>query len=99
VDLSAVEWGHPEREGLWLKPLMLGDERVARQPMDDYGNSKDAATRSAEFEVAARANRQLANALQGQGLNERAAEFAYRAKCVSARHCGIDDRLGSGCSP
>lgn len=85
VDLSAVKWGQPEGKGLQQKPLWLGDERVARQPKDEDGHPKVAAVRSAEFETATRANRQLATALRDQGLNERAAEFAYRAE-VCQRH-------------
>jgi uncharacterized protein YjbI with pentapeptide repeats len=53
----------------WSSVNMLGDERKARQSkqLDDY-------------EKGVRANRQLAVALQTQGLNELAARFAYRAQ-------------------
>ena len=41
---------------------------------------KNESTRLAEYEEAVRANRQLAVALQAQGLNENASRFAYRAQ-------------------
>ena len=50
---------------------MLGDEYKARQ------KSKDNAERLDEYEKAVLANCQLAIALQNQGLNKEAAQFAY----------------------
>ena len=63
----------------WPQVKMLGDEHEAKQKMRN-GNAKDGDTRIAEYETAVRANRQLAIALQTQGLNEHAARFAYRAQ-------------------
>jgi uncharacterized protein YjbI with pentapeptide repeats len=70
VNLAVVEWSHIK---------MLGDEDVARQKEHD-GKKKGNAKRLDEYKRAVRANRQLAVALQAQGLNEVAARFAYRAQ-------------------
>ncbi len=80
VDLTTVKWS---------KVKMLGDERLARKgklgdevkgiPLFCLNTTLD------KYEAAVRANRQLANSLQAQGLNEDAACFAYRAK-VLQRH-------------
>jgi len=58
---------------------MLGDEFKARQKNKD-SKVKDNDIRFKELEQAVRANRQLAIALQNQGLNEDAARFAYCAQ-------------------
>jgi uncharacterized protein YjbI with pentapeptide repeats len=63
----------------WHQKGMLGDEYKARQKTRD-GQPKDKSMRLDEYEQAVRANRQLAVALQAQGLNENAAYFAYRAQ-------------------
>lgn len=63
----------------WLQIRQLGDEYEARQKTCD-GQVKDKSTRLDEHKEAVRANRQLANILQAQGLNEDAAGFAYRAQ-------------------
>jgi hypothetical protein len=60
---------------------MLDDEYQARERTHD-GKAKDKVTRLSEHERAVRANRQLAVALQSQGLNEDSTRFAYRAKCL-----------------
>jgi hypothetical protein len=62
----------------------LGDERAARDWKLDPGQKDDPnARRQGQLDVyrrAVRAYRQLAVALQAQGLNEEAAPFAYRAQ-------------------
>jgi uncharacterized protein YjbI with pentapeptide repeats len=70
VNLAVVNWKEVEA---------LGDENEALQKKGD-GKVKDNRTWLADYEVAVRANRQLAVALQEQGLNEDAACFAYRAQ-------------------
>lgn len=60
---------------------MLGDEYAAYQPMSE-GKTKDEAVRLEDYLRAVRANRQLALALQAQGLNEDAFRYAYRAKVL-----------------
>lgn len=72
--------GVPLTRVSWDKALVLGDELAARQFTDDRGKPKDETTLLAGYDEAVRANRQLANALQAQGLNEYAANYAYRAQ-------------------
>ncbi len=67
----------------WSQVEILGDEYEAcqkngRDGESIYSKSKD--DRLLEYQTAVRANRQLAIALQAQGLNEDAARFAYRAQ-------------------
>ena len=69
-NLAVVKWSQVE---------MLGDEYIAKQRKRD-GEVKDHVKRLEEYEVAVRANRQLAVALQSQGLNEDASRFDYRAQ-------------------
>ncbi len=71
VNLAVVDWGHVTR---------LGEEELAHQEKDNDGKIKDNLTRIAEYKEAVRANRQLAVALQSQGLNEDASRFTYRAQ-------------------
>jgi len=71
TNLSVVEWSQIKS---------LGDEARARRALNDAGNKKSIDTSIDYYREAVRANRQLAVALQGQGLNEEAARFAYRAQ-------------------
>jgi uncharacterized protein YjbI with pentapeptide repeats len=71
ANLSVVEWS---------KLRQLGDEHKARKKYDDQGVLKSKAQVLEEYETAVRANRQLAIALQNQGLNEDASYFAYRSQ-------------------
>ena len=71
VDLSVVDW---------TQMNILGDENQARRREKENGGTKDSAMRLEEYRTAVRANRQLAVALQGEGLNEEAARYAYRAQ-------------------
>ena len=72
VSLTAVKWSQVK---------ILGDEYEARQKMRG-GKVKDKLSRLEDYENAVRANRQLAIALQSQGLYEDAAHFAYRAQVL-----------------
>jgi uncharacterized protein YjbI with pentapeptide repeats len=72
VNLAVVDWSDVD---------MLGDEYEA-QLQTRAGKTKTNAMRLQEYEAAVRANRQLAVALQAQGLNEEAARFAYRAQVL-----------------
>jgi len=79
--LSAdVHWGDVNLAAVrWSQVKMLGDEYMARQ--NTYkGKVKDRDRRERENDDAIRANRQLAIALQAQGINEDAARFNYRAQ-------------------
>jgi uncharacterized protein YjbI with pentapeptide repeats len=65
----------------WNQVALLGDEQSARFSADEDG-PKNGARRIQEYEVAVRANRQLALVLRAQGINEHANRFAYRAQVV-----------------
>jgi hypothetical protein len=68
--LADVRWGGTNLAVIdWSLVNMLGDESKALQKR-----------RLIDYRQAVRANRQLAVALQTQGLNEIAARFAYRAQ-------------------
>jgi len=79
--LVDARWGETNLAVVdWSQITMLGDEYEARQKLTSDGKKKENDTRLKEFQVAVRANRQLAVALQAKGLNEVAARFAYRAQ-------------------
>jgi uncharacterized protein YjbI with pentapeptide repeats len=78
VNLALLQW--PRRR--WGKVLVLGDEREARMSKTHEGKTKETTTRLSEYQAAVRANRQLATALQSQGLSELADHFAYRAQML-----------------
>jgi uncharacterized protein YjbI with pentapeptide repeats len=65
----------------WSQVNMLGDEYKVRKIMRD-AQVKDRVEWLWQYDRAVRANRQLAVALQSQGLNEDAARFAYRAQVL-----------------
>jgi uncharacterized protein YjbI with pentapeptide repeats len=85
VNLAVVEWSQIH---------LLGDEHEARQRTRD-GKVKGSAERLSEYQVAVRANRQLAIVLQGQGLNEDAARFAYRAQVLQRSILWWQRKLGA----
>ncbi len=81
ASLVDVHWGNVNLAVVkWSLVGMLGEEYDARQKMNWDGKVKNREMRVEEYERAVRANRQLATALQTQGLNEDAAQFAYRAQ-------------------
>lgn len=82
VNVSVVGWASRQRKILRgeTKTIILGDERNARQQRYDDDSAKASAWRVKEFEMAVRANRQLATVLRDQGINEDADRFAYRAQ-------------------
>jgi len=79
----------------WARVRMLGEERIARQKEQD-GKEKERATRLTEFKGAVRANRQLAAALQAQGLNEDAARFAYRSQVLQRKVLALQGKRKAG---
>ncbi|HEX8035144.1 MAG TPA: pentapeptide repeat-containing protein [Ktedonobacterales bacterium] len=84
ANLAVVPWVARKRR-VFLRQthsLLLGDEQEARRRRTPEGTVKDADQRLEEYEAAVRANRQLAVALRGQGLDEDAAQFAYRAQAL-----------------
>jgi hypothetical protein len=66
----------------WSQAGVLGEEEAARALRSSTRARPDPATRLHQFEEAVRANRQLALALRGQGLNEDADRYAYRAQML-----------------
>jgi uncharacterized protein YjbI with pentapeptide repeats len=87
VSLVDVRWGDANLAAIdWTAIQMLGDESQARQGKTSDGQKKTKKTQIEEYETATRANRQLAIALENQGLNEDAKRFALRA-------CNLQRRL------
>ncbi len=79
--LADLQWGDTNLAVVdWSQVAVLGDEHQARQKKTPDGEKKGQAKRLSEYQAAVRANRQLAVALQAQGLSEEAARFAYRAQ-------------------
>jgi len=73
VNLSVVNW---------LQIKILGDEYKARQQEIKIpaGTAREKGKLLEDYHEAVRANRQLANAMRAQGMNEEAVPFAYRAQ-------------------
>ncbi len=74
--LMRVDWGEIKKPG--------DEEETKRQEMAD-GVAKTEFDRTWDHHAAVRANRQLANMLQAQGLNEDAARFAFRAQILQRK--------------
>lgn len=86
VNLATVSWSHQfARRG-----ARLGDEIMARRGQGGSGPAVDAE----DMHDAVRANRQLAVTLRGQGLNEEADIFAYRAQLCQRDLLGRRVRQG-----
>ncbi len=83
--LVRVRWGNADLAVVkWSQMKMLAEDYAAKQKKHN-GKAIDRATRLERYELAVRANRQLAVALQGQGLNEDAARFNYRAQLLQRK--------------
>ena len=81
ASLEGVRWNDVELSVVdWTQVKILGEERQARQRRGEDGEIKHVRLRLHEYRAAVRANRKLAVALQGQGLNEEAARFGYQAQ-------------------
>src|SRR5205823_1489229 len=79
--LSDVHWNGTNLSVVnWTQVKALGDEHEAKQPTMWFGYVKHKSEQLRGYHRAVRANRQLATALQNQGLNEDAPRFAYRAQ-------------------
>jgi uncharacterized protein YjbI with pentapeptide repeats len=78
VNLSVVNWRHMK---------ILGDEYRARHRELRWGTGtvREKGKRLDEYQAAVRANRQLANAIRAQGMNEEAIPFAYRAQILQRK--------------
>lgn len=76
--VADVSWGDVNLAVVnWSQVDMLGEEYVIRMKKSRT-DTKERRLRA--YKRAVRANRQLANVLQAQGLNEDAAHFAYRGQ-------------------
>jgi uncharacterized protein YjbI with pentapeptide repeats len=86
VNLAVVDWG---------RVPVLGDELLVTHSDGMESQPPDHETWLRECAAAVRANRQLAVALQAQGLDEDAARYAYRAQLLQRRVLGRQLRTGS----
>src|SRR2546429_1836065 len=83
--LADVHWGSVNLSVVnWVQVRMLGDEDKVRQRERDgqTGTVGEKGKLLEDYHEAVRANRQLANAMRAQGMNEEAVPFAYRAQCL-----------------
>jgi uncharacterized protein YjbI with pentapeptide repeats len=93
--LADVVWnGAPLTRLNWQQMLVLGEERVARQPKDGTEKRKSGALRLEEYADAVLASRQVATVLRSQGLNEHADRFAYRAQLLQRQVLRRQGKLG-----
>ena len=85
VAIADVHWGDLNLSLVdWQQMTILGDEYKARKPTR-RGVPKDRFTQFDDYRDAVRANRQLANAMRAQGMNEEAVPFAYRAQMLQRK--------------
>jgi hypothetical protein len=83
VLLADTHWGGVNlSRANWAQIKVLGDEYEARRQERWDGKTKHKDEWLIFYQMAVRANHQLAVALQVQGLNEEAAHFAYRAQVL-----------------
>ena len=95
VSVADARWGGVNLAVVdWERTPILGEEREALQPENPDGSPKPERERLREYQLAVRANRQLAVALQDQGLNEQAAHYAYRAQTLQRQVLGRQARQG-----
>jgi uncharacterized protein YjbI with pentapeptide repeats len=86
VWLADIHWGDVNLTRTnWAQIKMLGDEHEAERPTLWDGKMKNKDDWLIFYQWAVRANRQIAVALQGQGLNEDAARFNYRAQLLQRK--------------
>ncbi len=94
VRLSDVHWGDVNLAIIdWSLIKQLGDEGRARA--QSFEKRVDKETLIESYREAVRANRQLAVALQGQGLNEEATYFLYRAQVLQREVVRLQGRTGA----
>lgn len=86
VLLSDIHWNDAHISLVnWAQVKVLGDEQEAKQPSMWFGHLKTQREQLEGYQRAVRSNRQLAIALQNEGLNEDAARFAYRAQLLQRK--------------
>jgi uncharacterized protein YjbI with pentapeptide repeats len=94
--LADVQWGDANLAVVdWSQVTKIGDEWEAEQKKGSDGRKKRKSRRLDEYQAAVRGNRQLAVALQEQGLNEDAARFAYRAQVLQRKVFWKQRELGN----
>ncbi len=91
VAIADAHWGDLNLSLIdWRQVTILGDEYKARKKTrwDEKTGKyvvKDRARQLDDYRDAVRANRQLANAMRGQGMNEEAVPYAYRAQVLQRK--------------
>lgn len=91
VAIADVQWGDLNLSLIdWRQVTILGDEYRARKKTrwDEKAGKqvlKEKAKQLDDYRDAVRANRQLASAMRGQGMNEEAVPFAYRAQVLQRK--------------
>lgn len=83
--LADVHWGSVNLSVVnWLPIKSLGDENKARsrEINTPARTARERGKLLEDYHEAVRANRQLANAMRAQGMNEEAIPFAYRAQTL-----------------
>lgn len=86
VSLADVHWGDMNLAVVdWSQVSILGDEYRARQQKMSSGVAIGREKHLKRCQSAVRANRQLALAMQAQGMNEMAVRFAYRAQVLQRK--------------
>jgi uncharacterized protein YjbI with pentapeptide repeats len=86
VSLADVHWGDVNLSVVdWTRVKVLGDEQRARQQEIRGGTTRERGKQLEEYRATVRANRQLANAMRGQGMNEEAVPFAYHAQVLQRK--------------
>jgi hypothetical protein len=86
--LADVHWGSVNLSVVnWVQVRILGDEDKVRQRERDRqtGTVREKGKLLEDYHEAVRANRQLANAMRAQGMNEEAVPFAYRAQVLQRK--------------
>jgi uncharacterized protein YjbI with pentapeptide repeats len=93
--LADARWGDTNLATLdWTQMVQIGDEREARSATDRLGQPKTPEVWRNNLRRAVRAYRQLAVALRGQGMNEEADRFAYRAQLCQRTLLRHQRRIG-----
>src|SRR5437660_8515851 len=86
--LADVHWGSVNLSVVnWIQLKILGDEDKVRRRQRN-GQTRTATEKARlleDYHEAVRANRQLANAMRAQGMNEEAIPFAYRAQILQRK--------------
>ncbi len=86
--LADAHWGDVNLSIVnWRRVKVLGDDSRARHRELRWGTgtAREKNKRLEEYQAAVRANRQLANALRAQGMNEEAIRFAHRAQVLQRK--------------